>query len=207
MKSRELHTVPVVVVSNYKIEPHVTGKFLHSFTPESTGTTYQFLANQERLLEEGERYNFGYTIDNGINWVDISAIAKAKNVDPAASFYVARLLGKEMYEIESRKSDDRIVHSATDGHYLGKKYAWRIYGMAVPRDVFDFYLEHIGHPSVPCLTEGSQSIAYKEDGLAAAIDRLRSSLTNISNNRFSSPLVPQKKWFQVKGISAITDKK
>ncbi|MEA9914534.1 hypothetical protein VDG39_17775 [Xanthomonas campestris pv. raphani] len=207
MKSRELHTTPVVVVSNYRIAPRSSGKYLHSFTPESTSTQYHFIANQEPLLEDGERYSFGYTIHNGVNWVDTSAIAKAESVDPDASFYVARLLGEELREVEARKSDERVTHAPQDGYYLGKKYAWRIYGMAIPRDVFDLYLEHIGHPQVPCVTEGSRSLAYLEDGLASAIEKLCSSLVRVANNRFSSPLVPQKKWFQVKGISAITDKK
>lgn len=207
MKSRELHTTPVVVVSNYRISPHFGGKFLHEFTPESTNTAYQFIANQEPLLEEGERYSFGYKIENGVNWVDTSAMVKAESVDPDASFYVARLLGEELRQVESRKSDERVTHTANDGHYLGKKYAWRIYGMAIPRDVFDLYLEYIGHPSVSCFTDGSRSVAYLEDGLATAIDGLRASLSRVANNRFRSSLVPKKKWFHVKGISAITDKK
>lgn len=136
MKSRELHTTPVVVVSNYRISPDKSGKFLHSFTPESTSTVYQFIANQEPLLEERERYSFGYTIDNGVNWVDTSAMAKAESVDPDVSFYVARLLGEELREVESRKSDERVTHVAKDGYYLGKKYAWRIYGMAVPSGTY-----------------------------------------------------------------------
>lgn len=207
MKSRELHTTPVVVVTNYRIAPHCGGKFLHSFTPESTNTTYQFVANQEPLLEDGERYSFGYTVDSAVKWVDTSAIAKAESVDPDASFYVARVLGVELREVESRKSDERVAHTAQNGYYLGKKYAWRIYGMALPRDVFDLYLEHIGHPCVPCLTDGSRSVAYLEEGLASSIERLRTSLVRVANNRFKSSLVPQRKWFRIKGISAITDKK
>jgi hypothetical protein len=207
MKSRELHTTPVVIVSNYRISPHPSGKFLHTFTPESTSTPYQFMANEEPILKEGERYNFGYIVEHGVNWADTSAIAKAENVDPNSSFHVARLLGEEIREVETRKSDERVVHKASDGRYLGKKYAWRIYGMAVPRDVFDSYLEHISHPSVPCLTEGTKSVAYKEDGLATAADALRTSLVRVTNNRFKSHLVPSKRWFQVKGISALTDKK
>lgn len=207
MKSRALHTTPVVVVTNYRVASHPDGKFLHSFTPESTNTTYQFIANQEPLLEDGERYSFGYAIDNSVKWVDTSAIAKAESVDPDSSFYVARALGDELREVESRKSDERVAHTAQNGHYLGKKYAWRIYGMALPRDVFDLYLEHIDHPRVPCFTDGSPSIAYLEDGLASAIERLRTSLARVANNRFKSSLVPQRKWFRIKGISAITDKK
>jgi len=94
-----------------------------------------------------------------------------------------------------------------DGQYLGKKYAWRIYGMAIAREAFDMYLEDIKHPAVPCSTEGSPSIAYKDAGLEAAMDALCNSATRINGNRFKSPLLPSKDWFQIKGISAITDKK
>ncbi|WP_386340231.1 hypothetical protein O4D10_00765 [Xanthomonas citri pv. citri] len=207
MKSRELHTTPIVIVTGYRIIPHKAGRFLHSFTPETTSTVYQFIANREPLLEEGQRYNVGYNVDNGVNWVDMSATAKADDVDKDNSYYVARMLGEELRESESSKSDTRVVHKANNGHYLGKKYAWRIYGMAIGRDTFDTYLEDIGHPSVDCFTEESPSVAYKEDGLREAMEALIASAVHISDNRFSSPLVPSKKWFQIKGISAITDKK
>lgn len=208
MKSRDLLTTPVLIVSNYQIVPHPSGRFLHSFTPETTPTVYQFLANREAVLEAGERYNIGYSIDeNGANWVDVSATAKADDVDPQVSYYVARKLGKEAFSVETQKSNDRVTHNAKDGHYLGKKYAWRIYGMAVARDTFDAYLEDINHPSVPCFTEGSPSVAYKEAGLEAAIKALIDSAVRVGGNRFRSPLLPSKRWFQIKGISAITDKK
>ena len=80
MKSREFFTTPVLIVTGYAIAPH-NGKFLHTFTPETTNTVYQFIANQEPVLEEGQRYKIGYTVDNGVNWVDISATAKADDVD------------------------------------------------------------------------------------------------------------------------------
>jgi hypothetical protein len=207
MKSRELLTTPVLIVTNYQIVSNPGGKFLHSFTPENTNTVYQFIANQEPTLEEGQRYNIGFTVDGGVNWVDISATAKADDVDQHKSHYVARLLGEEKRAVETQKSDERVQHNATDGHYLGKKYAWRIYGMAVARDTFDAYLAGINHPSVPCFTEGSASKAYKEEGLAAAMDALIQTATRVSGNRFQSPLLPSKKWFQIKGIAAITDKK
>jgi hypothetical protein len=207
MKSRELFTTPVLIVTNYNISQHADGKFLHSFTPENTTTVYQFIANQEPLLEEGARYNIGYTVEGGINLVDISATAKADDVDQYKSHYVARLLGEEKRTVETQKSNERVTHSATSGHYLGKKYAWRIYGMAVARDTFDTYLSDINHPSTPCLTDGSASIAYNEYGLAAAMDNLIRTSTRVSGNRFNSPLIKSKKWFQIKGLSAITDKK
>lgn len=207
MKSRELFTTPVLIVTNYNISQHADGKFLHSFTPENTTTVYQFIGNQEPLLEEGARYNIGYTLEGGINLVDISATAKADDVDQYKSHYVARLLGEEKRTVETQKSKERVTHSATNGLYLGKKYAWRIYGMAVARGTFDTYLSEINHPSTPCLTDGSASIAYKDDGLAAAMDDLIRTSTRVSGNRFSSPLIKSKKWFQIKGLSAITDKK
>ena len=207
MKSRELLTTPVLIITSYKIVPHTAGKFLHSFTPETTSTIYQFVANEEPILESGQRYNIGYSVDSGCNWVDIAATAKADAVDKDASFYVAKILGNEACAVETQKSDERVVHQAKDGHYLGKKYAWRIYGMAIAREAFDTYLSDIKHPSTPCFTEGSSSIAYKEAGLESAIDALRISAIRKSGNRFSSPLMPSKDWFNVKGVSAITDKK
>ncbi len=207
MKSRELLTTPVLIVTNYTIAPYSGGKYLHTFTPESTSTVYQFIANQEPLLEEGERYNIGYVVENGSNWVDISATAKANDVEPQKSHYVARILGEEKRQVESQKSIERVQHNQTDGIYLGKKYAWRIYGMSLARDTFDAYLEEIEHPMTPCLTEGSPSIAYKENGLAEAMDSLIQSVERVSGNRFRSHLLPSKRWFQIKGISAITDKK
>jgi hypothetical protein len=207
MKSRELFTTPVLIVTNYKIAPLPGGKFLHCFTPESTSTLYEFEANKEPLLEEGERYNIGYTEDNGRNWVDISATAKAEEVDPQKSHYVARVLGEELRVTETEKSNARVVHKATDGLYLGKKYAWRIFGMAIPREVFDIYLDHIQHPSTPCFTEGSASTAYREDGLEQAMNQLIASVVKIKGNRFTSHYVPSKSWFTIKGVKAITDKK
>ncbi|MFA7331995.1 MAG: hypothetical protein WC326_13075 [Candidatus Delongbacteria bacterium] len=207
MKSRKLHTTPVLIVTNYNIIPYPNGKFLHSFSPKNTTTVYQFIANHEPILMEGQRYNIGFTVKNGLNWVDVSATAKADEVDPHKSHYVARLLGEECRALETQKSDDRIQYSAPDGHYLGRKYAWRIFGMAVARDTFDAYLSDIKHPSIPCLTNGSRSTAYKEDGLGAAMDALIQTATRVGGNRFYSPLLPSKSWFQIKGISAITDKK
>lgn len=207
MKSRDLLTTPVLIVTNYTIVPDKSGKFLHSFTPESTQTLYQFIANREPLLEEGERYNIGYSVESGLNLVDISATAKAEDVDPLKSHYVACVLGEQQRHIETQKSDERVQHDATDAHYLGKKYAWRIYGMAIARENFEAYLNDIKHPSVPCFTDGSPSTAYKQEGLAEAMEALIKSATRLNGNRFSSPLLPSKKWFQIKGISAITDKK
>jgi hypothetical protein len=209
MKSRELLTTPVLVVTNYKIVSYAGGKFLHSFTPESTSTVYQFIANKEPVLEAGHRYNVGYTTDGNVNWVDIAATAKADDVDKNVSYYVSKALGNQLRAVETKKSDERVKHSATDGHYLGKKYAWRIYGMVVARDTFEDYLKEINHPAVACLTDDNPSIAYKEDGIEKAMDALIQSAQRIAgqSNRFTSPLLPSREHFQIKGISAITDKK
>ena len=208
MKSRELLTTPVLIVTDYTITPDKSGKFLHTFTPETTSTLYQFLANREPVLEQGQRYNVGYRVDEcGVNWVDTSATARAADVDPYESYAHSRKLGEQERANNIRKNDARVVHGAKDGYYLGKKYAWRIYGMAVARDLFDRYLSDIGHPTVPCRTEDNPSIAYKEDGLEEAMKNLVASAVHVGGNRFSSPLVPSKRWFQFKGLTAITDKK
>ncbi|WP_127021280.1 hypothetical protein [Rheinheimera mangrovi] len=130
-------------------------------------------------------------------------------MNPSVSHYFARTLGEQLRKVETEKSDTRVSHSANDGHYLGKKYAWRIYGMSVARDTFDDYLEAIKHPKVNCFTEGSPSIAYKDVGIDVAMDNLIKSCVKVgkAGNRFSSHLLPAKKWFQVKGLTAITDKK
>lgn len=209
MKSRDLQTTPVLVVSNYTITPDPSGKYLHRFTPESTPTVYQFFANKEPLLTEGERYNVGYEVDNGVNLVDISATARADEVNPSISHYVARKLGEQKRAVETQKSNERVIHSAKDGAYLGKKYAWRIYGMAVARNTFDEYIETINHPHIKCLTNDSASVAYKDANIDTAMDALINSCVKVGNtgNRFRSSLLPGKKWFMVKGLEAITDKK
>jgi len=45
MKSRELKTIYDLIASNYQITEIDDGKFLHSFTPMTTDTKYQFIAN------------------------------------------------------------------------------------------------------------------------------------------------------------------
>ena len=213
MRSRDLKTKPEIIVSNYTIVPHSSGQFLHRFTPNSTSTIYQFCGAEDPRLEEGKAYNIGYSTDeDGQNRVDTSSIAKADDVVPLASHQYARQCGEQIRAVETQNSDERITHTATDGHYLGKKYAWRIYGMALPREDFDAYLEEIDHPSVPCVIQTqdsteSPSTAYKEEGLETAIDTLIDSCTRIRGIRFCSTLFPSKNYFFVKGIPAITDKK
>ena len=206
MKSRHLLTTPILIVSNYTITPIPGGKHLHKFTPESTSTVYEFEANSEPHLMQGERYNIGYEVIGGRNVVDISAIQKAADVDPVVSYYVSVQLGKQNQALNTAKSDGRVVHNAT-GHYLGKKYAWRIYGMCLARDTFDDYMAQIKHPTVQCTTDGSPSIAYKNIGIDIAMQNFINSVVRKSANRFTSPLLPSRAWFTIKGIDAITEKK
>ena len=207
MRSRNLHTKSAIIVTNYTIAQQTSGQYLHTFTPGSTDTLYHFLDGKSPRLEEGHVYNFGHEVFNGEYWIDISSIAKADEVNPSASHRFARQVGEKNRAAETRKSDDRITHSATDGKYLGKKYAWRIYGLAFPKDVFYAYLEVINHPSTACVTNGSPSVAYKDKGIDIAMDTLVRSCINIRNNRFKSNLLLNKAWFSVNGIEAITDKK
>ncbi|HEX8615650.1 MAG TPA: hypothetical protein VF800_30580 [Telluria sp.] len=206
MKSRDLLTTPVVIVTGYTLTSLPNGKYRHQFTPQSTSTLYQFDGNAERVLSEGARYNIGYRVENGANIVDMAATAKADNVDPAVSYYVAVQLGAQNAPINTAKSDSRVIHRGT-GKHLGKKYAWRIYGMVVVRKTFDEYLEKIGHPTVVCTTDGSPSIAYLDSGIDVAMRNLMASLVHVSGNRYRSPLLPDRKWFNIKGITAITEKK
>jgi hypothetical protein len=207
MRSRELKTVPEVLPANYTFKPLPSGEILHRFTPQSTATVYQFIGPNEPLLEEGHAYNIGYSTVNGINWVDKPAITRADEVNQHLSHRAARERGERNRAEETRKSNQRVRHSATDGRYLGRKYAWRIYGLAVPKRVFYAFMDSYGHPYVECVTNGTQSVAYKDAGLADAMDAFISSCVRVSGNRFTSPLLRDRKYFTVNGITAITDKK
>jgi len=71
------------------------------------------------------------------------------------------------------------------------------------------FSQELEPPQIPgrFITDGTPSTAYKEEGLAEAMDALIRSVRRKSGNRFESPLLPSKNWFNVKGLSAITDKK
>jgi hypothetical protein len=169
MKSRDLFTTPNLIASNYTITKLEDGKYLHRFTPQSTSTVYEFEANATPVIEEGERYNIGYTVDaNGRNIVEVSTLSKASLVNPMFSFMAAQNLAQETYAAEKAKNEQRVSHSANDGYYWGKKYAWRMFGTAIPKNAFFEYLKEINHPSVPCTTSdpdlpygNDDSIAYK----------------------------------------------
>jgi hypothetical protein len=213
MKSRELFTTHDVIVSNYTITKQPSGKYLHQFTPATTATIYEFEANATPIVIQGERYNIGYFVNSiGKNIIDLSALSLTSQINPMLSFLAAQQIAKENHKIEKAKNDNRVTHSATDGYYWGKKYAWRMFGTAIANSAFYQYLDEIHHPSVPCITRdpdlpysNDESIAYAERGLEDAMKNLIVSATKSSAAYFKSPLYSKK--FAIKGINAITDKK
>jgi len=214
MKSRELFTTHDLIASNYTIVPISGGKCRHTFTPATTSTVYEFEANSSPVIVEGERYNIGFFVDSsGRNIVELAALSKVSDVSPMFSFIAAQQLAKEIRSAEKAKNDQRVSHSAKDGYYWGKKYAWRMFGMVIPKEAFYQYLEEIGHPSVPCITSNPDlpyasneaSTAYKEKGLEEAVRNLISSAKKVSAAYYKSPLYSRK--FSIRGLNAITDKK
>ena len=213
LKSRDLFTIHDLIVSNYTINKLPSGKYRHQFTPATTATIYEFEANQTPVVTEGERYNIGYTVDgNGRNIIDTSALSPTSLVNPMFCFMAAQQLAQATYQAEKAKNDQRVSHSATNGYYWGKKYAWRMFGTVIAQSAFVAYLEEIAHPSVPCITSdpdlpyaNAQSTAYAEKGLEKAVRDLVASATKVTGAYFKSPLYTKK--FSIKGLSAITDKK
>lgn len=213
MKSRDLFTIHDLIASNYTITKLASGKYRHQFTPATTATIYEFEANATPAIIAGQRYNIGYTVDSaGRNIIDLSALSPTSQVNPMLSFLAAQHLAQGNYATEKAKNDQRVKHSATDGYYWGKKYAWRMFGTAIPKDAFHLYLDEIGHPTVACITRdpdlpygNDQSIAYVEHGLEDAMKNLIASATKASAAYFKSPLYSKK--FTIKGINALTDKK
>lgn len=213
MRSRELLTIHDLIASNYTITKLSSGKYLHQFTPATTATKYEFVANATPVIVEGERYNIGYTVDSaGHNIVDVSALSPTSQVNPKLSYLAAQQIARGNYAAEKAKNDQRVSHAATDGYYWGKKYAWRMFGTAIPKEAFFQYLQEIGHPSVPCNTcdpdlpyANEPSTAYAERGLEDAMRKLIASATKGSGAYFKSPLYSKR--FTIKGINALTDKK
>ncbi|PSU69822.1 hypothetical protein C9J22_13165 [Photobacterium phosphoreum] len=214
MKSRELHTIQDLIVSNYTITSNGDGKFTHTFTPENTNTLYSFIANETYELEQGEHYSIGFYIgDKGNKIVELSCVAKNQGVNPMLSFLFAQQEAEGKHAVNTEKNNTRVTHKATDGYYWGKKYAWREFGMAIPKGAFHAYLAEVGHPTVPCFTSNpalpysnnDYSIAYKEEGLAKVIEDLITSAVKVTAARYESPLYSKR--FMIKAISAITDKK
>jgi hypothetical protein len=214
MKSRNLKTTYDLIVSNYRIEPLENGKFLHSFTPASTDTVYQFIANGTSELEEGMHYNVGYSDgDYCKRDVDLSCISKASDVNPTLSYLFARQLSSENSRTNKAKNDERVTHKETSGYYWGKKYAWREYGLAISKGAFYKYLKEIEHPSTPCLTinpdlpyaNNEQSTAYLDDGLLDSIEQLIMTAEKVTKAMYKSPLYSKR--FAIDGLTAISDKK
>ncbi|WP_298692171.1 hypothetical protein [uncultured Sulfuricurvum sp.] len=213
MKSRGLKTIHDLIVRDYKIEPIGDGKFLHSFKPATTETTYQFVANRIPEVVEGERYNIGYYEDDvGNKIIERSCLSKNTEVNPMLSYLYATQLSSEKHDINKAKNDERVSHTAQDGYYWGKKYAWREFGLVIPKDAFYSYLDEIIHPQVECITRNpdkpfnnEKSIAYKEDGIADAINALIASAEKKTKVKYKSPLYSRQ--FTIRGIEAITDKK
>jgi hypothetical protein len=213
MKSRDLFTIHDLIARNYKIIQLPNGKYLHSFTPKTTNTVYEFEASSSPVIEERERYNIGFSIDQkGKNIIELAALSKTAEVNPFFSYAFAQQIARENKSTEKIKNDQGVTHNATDGYYWGKKYAWRMFGSAISKDAFYSYLEEINHPSVSCTTnnpdlpyQSEPSTAYKEEGLEEAMRDLISSARKISLAYYKSPLYSRK--LSIKGVKAITDKK
>ncbi|OLU35343.1 hypothetical protein BVH06_03015 [Pseudomonas sp. PA27(2017)] len=214
MKSRKLHTIHDLIVTNYRVTQLPSGKFLHQFNPQSSDRVYEFEANSTRVLVNGERYNVGFTpTPDGRCLVDTSALGKVDTADKVLSYQVSKQLSADIYAENRAKNDERVSHRATDGgYYWGKKYAWRRYGLVIAKEAFYKYLTNIGHPSVPCVTSNpdlpfssnEHSTAYLDHGLEEAMDALIESAVKVGRY-YESPLYPDR--FQIKAINAITDKR
>lgn len=216
MKSRNLKTIHDLIVTNYQKHDLGNGRYLHTFQPATTDTTYQFEANSENELVPGERYNIGFTEKDGIKTVDISCVSKSSVVNQYISYECAKLVSIEKHDENKGKNDSRVSHAEQDDYYWGKKYAWREFGLVIPKEVFFKYLlECIKHHNIPCTvtTPGhpisDDSIAFADKGLKKAIGELIDTATRIKNGPyFKSPLYFNgDKRFTIRGISAITDKK
>ena len=214
MKSRNLKTIHDLIVTDYTIEDLRDGRFRHYFHPQTTNTLYEFVANSAPELEEGERYNIGYqTTDDGKNIIELSCLSKNTEVNTILSYLYAAEYSKGKHAANKAKNDQRVTHSATDGYYWGKKYAWREYGLCLAKEAFHAYLKEIGHPYVDCVTvnpdlpyqNNDASIAYKEEGLDEAIEDLIKTAVKVTKVRYESALYSKR--FTIKGINAITDKK
>ncbi|WCM86805.1 hypothetical protein [Acidovorax sp. NCPPB 3576] len=213
MKPRDLHTIHNLIVTNYTIVQQPSGSYLHKFTPATTATVYQFEGASTPRVVDGKHYNIGFRPDrNGLNIVDTAFISEISEVDPAISHAVAQKVSAENYAIEKVNNDRRVTPKGkVTGYYWGKKYAWRVFGLAISQNAFDEYLKEIGHPTVPCTTYepdkpfgNTQSIAYAEEGLEGAMKNLITLATK-KGSYYTSPLYSKK--FAIKGINAITDKK
>lgn len=213
MKSRNLSTIYDLIATDYRIEPIGDGKFRHSFHPKTTDTIYEFIANGSPEVEEGQRYNIGYIVDDrGRNIIDMSCLSKNTEVNSMISYIYAQQMSKSKHEINKQKNDDRVAYDISKGYFWGPKYAWREYGLFMPQDAFRTYLDEIAHPTLECVItnpdkpfQKTNTIAYCDKGLEQAAFNLLSTAKKVTAVLFKSPLYSKK--FAIKGIDAITDKK
>jgi hypothetical protein len=213
MKSRELCTIHNVIITDYTIEDIGNAKFRHSFHPQNTDTVYEFIANGTPELIEGERYNIGYKKEpDGRKYVDISCISKNTKVNPIVSYYCAKQASSDKHAVNKEKNDVRVTYEASDDYYWGKKYAWREFGLAIPKNAFFQYLDEINHKKTHCiitnpddLAQTTSTVAYAEAGLDEAIFKLLTLAEKASPAYFKSPLFSKR--FSIRGVDAITDKK
>ncbi len=59
MKSRNLEMIYDLIAANYTKNLQPNGKFLHTLTPSTTNTVYEFEANSTDEIVIGEHYNIG----------------------------------------------------------------------------------------------------------------------------------------------------
>ncbi|WP_285906322.1 hypothetical protein [Pseudodesulfovibrio pelocollis] len=210
MKRRDLLTTYDLIASSYSISKD-GDYFIHKFSPKNTSTIYQARTTSSTpIITEGDRYNIGYSVDNGVNWVEVTAISNSSKTTPDSAFSAMELAGKELYDTEKAKNDARIKYNAK-GYYWGKKYAWRVFGIGLAKEAFYKYLKEIKHPFIECtvfnVDKGhppSKSIAYSEKGLKDAVENLIKSAKPVGA-RYKSPHYTHT--FTIKGFNAITDKK
>ncbi|MEJ8865649.1 hypothetical protein [Pseudomonas jessenii] len=214
MKSRNLYTIHDLIVRDYTISPLPSGKFLHQFKPSTTDTIYQFETNSSAVeMVNGDRYNIGFIMDaSGRKIIEPSSLGKADSVNKLLSYSAAKHFSIDKLAENKGKNDERVRHTATDGYYWGRKYAWRRFGLVIAKGAFYNYLQEIAHPVIPCRTinddigihSNEESVAYKEDGIEDAMDALIE--TAVKEGRyFKSPRFS--KAFQIRPINAISDKK
>ncbi|EPR32968.1 hypothetical protein dsat_0409 [Alkalidesulfovibrio alkalitolerans DSM 16529] len=209
MRAREMYTQFDLIASNYTITDS-GGLFLHRFTPQGTDTIYQIeTTSRSPVIVEGDRYDVGFKNVGGIRIVDPSSICNSSKVSPKVSVIAAFQIGREIYNAERAKNDERVIHSERSGYWWGKKYAWRVYGLCLAKESFYKYLEEIRHPTVNCEMNNpphprTKSIAYLDDGICDAVEELME--TAVARGRFYvSPKFSKN--FSIKGINAMTDKK
>ena len=211
MKAADLHTIYSLTARNYQIEELPNGKYRHSFSPETTGTVYEFEANEAPVIIEGENYNIGFRRNAaGRNIVDRSALSLASVVNPMLSYLAAQSIALEKQPEEKAKNDARVVHAATDDYYWGRKYAWRMFGAFMAENAFIAYLDESGHKSVPCTMQmdgypPGESTAYAETGLENAAYLLLTTAEKVTKTLYESPHYSGR--FTIKGINAISHKK